>query len=324
MTNCPIRLRRLRRTPQIRRLVREAALTADDLIAPVFVEEELELPVAIETMPGVYRIPEGRLEDEIRAISADGIRAVMLFGISHHKDSTGSDTWNPDGLMARMTRAAKAAVPEMVVITDNCVCEYTDHGHCGVLLEGEVDNDASCTNLARQAVVAASAGADIVAPSAMMDGQVSAIRLALDNSGFGHIPIMAYSSKFASAFYGPFRAAAGCTLEGDRLSYQIDPMNRREARRESKIDEEEAADFLMVKPAMPYLDILRDLRTQSDLPLVAYQVGGEYAMIRFAALAGAIDETAAVFEALAAIKRAGADLIISYFARTAAQQLREM
>jgi porphobilinogen synthase len=221
-----------------------------------------------------------------------------------------------------MTRIAKASVPSMIVITDNCVCEYTDHGHCGVLDGGEVDNDASIANLALQAVTAARAGADMIAPSAMMDGQVGAIRAALDDAGFARVPIMAYSSKFASAFYGPFRAAAGCSLKGDRLAYQMDPMNRREARRESRLDEAEGADFLMVKPAMPYLDTLADLRAQSDLPLVAYQVGGEYAMIRYAALAGAIDEHAVIMESLGSIRRAGADLIITYFARQVARHLR--
>jgi porphobilinogen synthase len=315
------RLRRLRRTPQLRQMVRETMLAPHHLIYPVFVEEGIDQPVPISTMPGLSRIPERDLAEEIRAIADDGISSVMLFGVSHHKDAEGSDSWNSDGLMARMTRIAKASVPGMVVITDNCVCEYTDHGHCGVLCGGEVDNDRSIVNLACQAVTAARAGADIIAPSAMLDGQVAAIRAALDEAGFGQIPVMAYSSKFASAFYGPFRAAAGCSLQGDRLTYQMDPLNRREARRESWLDEAEGADFLMVKPALPYLDTLADLRAQSDLPLVAYQVGGEYAMIRFAALAGAIDEEAAILESLGAIRRAGADLIISYFSRRAVKLL---
>jgi porphobilinogen synthase len=316
------RMRRLRQSPQLRQMVRETSLSPHQLIYPLFVEEGIDQPVPIATMPGLSRIPEQALAEEIRSIAEDGVSAVMLFGVSHQKDSEGSDSWNPEGLMARMTRIARASVPSMVVITDNCVCEYTDHGHCGVLDGGEVDNDASIANLARQAVTAARAGADIVAPSAMMDGQVAAIRAALDDAGFGRVPIMAYSSKFASAFYGPFRAAAGCSLKGDRLAYQMDPMNRREARRESRLDEAEGADFLMVKPIMPYLDILADLREQSDLPLVAYQVGGEYAMIRFASLAGAIDEQAAIMESLGSIRRAGADLIITYFARQVARHLR--
>jgi len=241
-------------------MVRETRQTRDDLIYPVFVEEGLDTHMPIETMPGLARVPERLLGAEIEAIWREGIGAVMLFGISHHKDHEGSDTWHPDGLMARTVRAAKAAVPEMVVITDNCVCEYTDHGHCGVLSAGEVDNDASTANLARQAVVAADAGADMVAPSAMMDGQVTAIRAALDAAGHDQVPVMAYSSKFASAFYGPFRVTAGCELKGDRLAHEIDPMNRRETRRESAIDVAEGADFLTVKPARPYLDGLSDIR----------------------------------------------------------------
>ncbi|MBV7407380.1 porphobilinogen synthase [Maritimibacter sp. DP1N21-5] len=321
MTQPMHRMRRLRRTPQLRRMVQETRLTLDDFIYPVFVDEGIDRPMAIETMPGLNRIPESGLAEEIRAIAADGVRAVMLFGISHHKDATGSDTLDPGGLMARMTRTAKAAVPEMIVITDNCFCEYTDHGHCGVVHDGDVDNDMTCENLGKQAVIAAQAGADMVAPSAMMDGQIEAMRSALDAAGFAHIPIMSYSSKFASAFYGPFRAAAGSELDGDRKAYQMDPMNRREARRESEIDEMEGADFLMVKPALPYLDVLRDLREMSDLPLVAYHVGGEYAMIKFAAQAGALDEMACVLESLGSIKRAGADIIITYFARDVARYL---
>jgi porphobilinogen synthase len=316
------RMRRLRQSPQLRQMVRETSLSSHHLIYPLFVEEGIDQPVPIATMPGLSRVPEQDLAEEIRSIAEDGVTAVMLFGVSHQKDGEGSDSWNPEGLMARMTRIAKASVPSMIVITDNCVCEYTDHGHCGVLDGGEVDNDASIANLALQAVTAARAGADMIAPSAMMDGQVGAIRAALDDAGFARVPIMAYSSKFASAFYGPFRAAAGCSLKGDRLAYQMDPMNRREARRESRLDEAEGADFLMVKPAMPYLDTLADLRAQSDLPLVAYQVGGEYAMIRYAALAGAIDEHAVIMEPLGSIRRAGADLIITYFARQVARHLR--
>jgi porphobilinogen synthase len=253
-------MRRLRQSPQLRKMVRETSLSPHQLIYPLFVEEGIEQPVPIATMPGMSRTPEQSLAKEVRSIADDGVSAVMLFGVSHQKDSEGSDSWNPEGLMARMTRIAKASVPSMVVITDNCFCEYTDHGHCGVFDGGDVDNDASIANLARQAVTAARAGADIIAPSAMMDGQVGAIRAALDEAGFARVPIMAYSSKFASAFYGPFRAAAGCSLNGDRLAYQMDPMNRREARRESRLDEAEGADFLMVKPAMPYLDTLADLR----------------------------------------------------------------
>ncbi len=309
------RHRRLRRSPALRALVRENRLQADDLILPIFVEEGVDEAVPIASMPGVSRIPERRLAAEIEAIARDGVRAVLLFGISHGKDATGSDTLTSDGLMARMTRAAKDAVPELAVITDNCFCEYTDHGHCGVLEGGHVHNDRTLANLARQCVVAAEAGADMVAPSAMMDGQVLAIRQALDKAGHEQTPIMAYSSKFASAFYGPFRAAAGCDLEGDRKEYQMDPMNGREALRESDTDAAEGADLLMVKPGMPYLDVLARIRDRTALPLAVYQVSGEYAMIKFAAQAGALDEERVVAEALGAFKRAGADLILSYFAR---------
>jgi len=318
------RLRRLRRTDALRSLVREASVGANDLILPIFVEEGIDSPVPIAEMPGVSRIPESRLAREIEAIARDGVRAVMLFGISHHKDSTGSDTMRAGGLMARMTRAAKSAVPELVVMTDNCFCEYTDHGHCGVLGheggETQVLNDPTLENLARQAVVAADAGADLIAPSAMMDGQIGAIRRALDSAGHSGVPIMAYSTKFASAFYGPFRSASGCDLQGDRKTYQMDPMNSREALRESQEDEAEGADLLMVKPGLAYLDILAGIRAQTLLPVAVYQVSGEYAMIKFAAQAGALDEARVVRETLGAFKRAGADLILSYFARDVVRQ----
>ena len=309
------RPRRLRRTETLRALVRETQVTMNDLIYPIFVEEEIDAPVAIGAMPGIMRIPEKRLDAEIKAIAADGVKAVMLFGVSHHKDATGSDSWKADGLLARMTKRAKDAAPELVVMVDSCFCEYTDHGHCGVVAGGHVHNDHTLDNLARQAVTAAGAGADVVAPSAMMDGQVRAIRQALDAADFTATPIMAYSSKFASAFYGPFRAAAGCELKGDRKAYQMDPMNGREALRESMLDEAEGADCLMVKPGLPYLDVLARLRERTLLPLAVYQVSGEYAMIKFAAQAGALDEKRVVRETLGAFKRAGADLILTYFAR---------
>ena len=315
------RLRRLRRTAPLRALVREHRITADDLILPLFVEEIVDDPVPIASMPGVSRIPERHLAAEIEAIARDGVRAVLLFGISHHKDAVGLDTLNPEGLMARMVRTAKRAAPDLVVITDNCFCEYTDHGHCGVMHGNEVDNDATLANLARQCVIAAEAGADLVAPSAMMDGQVAAIRAALDAAGHSTTPVMAYSSKFASAFYGPFRAAAGCDLQGDRMAYQMDPANGREALRESALDEAEGADLLMVKPGLPYLDVLARLRERTDLPIGVYQVSGEYAMIKHAAAAGAIDEVRVVDETLTAFKRAGADLILTYFARDVIKRL---
>ena len=309
------RNRRLRSTDAMRALVRETTVAATDLILPIFVEEASDTPLPIESMPGVSRIPERFLEREIEALARDGVRAIMMFGISHRKDATGSDSWLSDGLLARMVRKAKNAAPELVVISDTCFCEYTDHGHCGVLDHDIVVNDTTIENLGRQAVVAVEAGADLVAPSAMMDGQVSAIRRALDSAGHANTPIMSYSSKFASVFYGPFRAAAGCDLKGDRQTYQMDPLNGREAVRESLQDEDEGADILMVKPALPYLDVLTNLRRETHLPLAAYQVSGEYAMIKFAAAAGAIDEKRAIRETLGAIKRAGADLILSYFAR---------
>ncbi|GAC1479628.1 MAG: porphobilinogen synthase [Acetobacteraceae bacterium] len=296
-------------------MVRENHVTADDLILPIFVDEGADAPVPIATMPGVSRIPLAGLAREVEAIARDGVRALMLFGVSTHKDATGSDSLSATGLLARMTRIAKDAVPEMVVITDNCFCEYTDHGHCGVLQDGHVHNDRTLDGLARQAVICAEAGADLVAPSAMMDGQVGAMRTALDQAGFERTPIMAYSSKFASAFYGPFRAAAGCDLRGDRKEYQADPMNLREALRESALDEAEGADMLMVKPGLPYLDVLSQLRARTLLPIGVYQVSGEYAMIKFAAQAGALDEARVVRETLGGFKRAGADLILTYFAR---------
>ena len=314
------RHRRLRRTAGLRALVRETRLHADDLVLPIFVEEEIDEAVPIDSMPGISRIPEKHLAREMEAIAREGVRSVLLFGISHRKDAAGLDTLHADGLMARMTRTAKDAAPELVVITDNCFCEYTDHGHCGVLEHGHVHNDLTLENLARQCVVAADAGADVIAPSAMMDGQIAAVRTALDAAGHTEVPIMAYSSKFASAFYGPFRAAAGCDLDGDRMEYQMDPMNGREALRESATDEAEGADMLMVKPGMPYLDVLARIRERTALPLAVYQVSGEYAMLKFAAKAGALDEQRVVRESLGAFKRAGADLILTYFAR---QVLRE-
>jgi len=314
------RLRRLRASQALRDLVRETSVTLDDLIYPIFVEEELDDFAPVESMPGVFRIPERKLDAAIKEIAAVGIKAVMTFGVSRHKDDTGSDSWNENGLLARMTKRAKDAAPDLLVISDTCFCEYTSHGHCGVIDGNDVHNDHTIENLGRQSVVAARAGADIIAPSAMMDGQVAAIRAALDGDGFGNTPIMAYSSKFASAFYGPFRAAAGCDLQGDRKAYQMDPANGREALRESIVDEAEGADILMVKPAMPYLDVLAQVRRHSLLPLAAYQVSGEYAMIKFAAQAGAIDERRVVRETLAGIKRAGADMIMTYFAMDIARQ----
>jgi porphobilinogen synthase len=314
-----MRLRRLRSTQVMRDLLQEHTLSVNDLIYPIFVEEQLDDFAPVDSMPGVFRIPERKLEGAIKEIAAAGIKAVMTFGVSHHKDATGSDALKRDGLMARMVKRAKDAVPGMMVISDTCFCEYTSHGHCGVIHGNDVHNDHTIEALGLQSVIAAEAGADMIAPSSMMDGQVTAIRRALDGSGFTNIPIMSYSSKFASAFYGPFRSAAGCDLDGDRKAYQMNPMNGREALRESDLDEAEGADILMVKPAMPYLDVLSQIKQRSLLPLAAYQVSGEYAMIKFAAAAGAIDEDRVVRESLAAIKRAGADLILTYFAMEVAR-----
>ncbi|ODC03749.1 delta-aminolevulinic acid dehydratase [Terasakiispira papahanaumokuakeensis] len=314
------RLRRLRRTSALRDLMRETTLRPEHLIYPVFVEEGADDFLPIEGMPGQYRIPEKKLAEEARRLSALGLKSIMPFGISHHKDASGSDALKADGLVARMVRTIKEAAPEMVVIPDICFCEYTDHGHCGIMHGDTVDNDRTIENLGRQAVIAAEAGADVIAPSAAMDGQIAAIRSALDTSGLADIPIMAYSTKLASALYGPFREAAGTELKGDRKTYQMDPMNRREALHESLLDEAEGADMLMVKPALAYLDVLSDIRRNSLLPLAAYQVSGEYAMIKFAAQHGVIDEAAVVRETLGSIRRAGADLILTYFA---AQLLEE-
>nr|WP_257474465.1 porphobilinogen synthase [Providencia rettgeri] len=308
------RMRRLRKTEKFRTLFQETHLSINDLCLPIFVEEELDDYMPINSMPGVMRIPEKRLAYEIERIANAGIKSVMTFGVSHHLDDNGSDAWQENGLVARMSRICKETVPEMIVMSDTCFCEYTSHGHCGVMHGHIVDNDATIHNLGLQAVAAARAGADFIAPSAAMDGQVAAIRHALDEAGFTDTAIMSYSTKFASALYGPFRDAAGSCLKGDRKTYQMNPMNRREALHESLIDEREGADALMIKPAGAYLDIIRDLREHTQLPIGAYQVSGEYAQIKFAAQAGAIDETRVALETLGSIKRAGADLIFTYFA----------
>lgn len=313
------RFRRLRSSESLRSLVRETSVSLNNLVYPIFVEEKITEPVSIPSMPGVARIPENDLQKEIEVIAREGIKSVILFGVSHVKNETGSDSWNENGLLSRMISKAKKSVPELVIISDNCFCEYTSHGHCGVLHNGEVDNDETLKNLSKQAVIAALAGADIIAPSAMMDGQVSAIRSALDSAGFYAKPVMSYSSKHASSFYGPFRDAAGSTVRGDRKTYQMDPLNGREALRESIEDVNQGADILLVKPALSCLDIIQQVRNTTKLPCAAYQVSGEYSMIKFAAAAGAINEAAAIRETLGAIKRAGADIILTYFARTIAR-----
>lgn len=308
------RFRRLRRTPALRNLVRETQLSVNDLILPIFVEENIQQPVAIKTMPDIFRYPESMIGAAVARAWEKGIKAILLFGISHNKDEEGSDTWNENGLMARMIKIAKQAQPKMVVITDNCFCEYSTHGFCGVLANKDTDNDATLANLQKQVVVAAKAGVDMVAPSGMVDGMVAAIRSALDSAGFSHIPIMSYSTKFASALYGPFRDAVDSTFKGTRSSYQLDPANAREALAESLQDDYEGADILMVKPGTLYLDVIANIRANSHLPLAAYHVSGEYAMIKMTAAAGCINERDAVMETMIAFKRAGANLIITYYA----------
>lgn len=317
------RLRRLRNSEAMRDLLRETHISLSDLIHPLFIEEHITHAVPISTLPGISRLPESALADEVRELYALGIRYVMPFGISHTKDDKGSDTWDDNGLLARMVRTIKATVPEMMVIPDICFCEYTDHGHCGVVHNNEVCNDLTVENLVKQSVTAARAGADMLAPSAMMDGQVKAIRQGLDAAGFEHVAILAHSAKFASSFYGPFRAAVDCELSGNRKGYQLDYANGRQALLEASLDEAEGADILMVKPGTPYLDVLSRLRQETHLPLAAYQVGGEYAGIKFAALAGALDERAVVTETFIGLKRAGADLIVSYYTKQYAQWLTE-
>ncbi len=316
------RFRRLRRTATLRSLVRETRLAPEDLVLPIFVEEGVREPVPIPSMPGVVRHTEEGLGEAVARAWDAGLRAVILFGVSRHKDAIGSDTWNPEGLLARMVRSAKAAAPDMVVISDNCFCEYTDHGHCGVVYGDEVSNDETLANLQKQALTAARAGVDMLAPSGMMDGMIRAMRAALDEGGFAQLPIMSYSTKFASAFYGPFRDAVDSSFKGTRSAYQMDFANAREALAESMRDEAEGADILMVKPGLAYLDVLAAIRAQSQRPLAVYQVSGEYAMIRAAIAAGVMEERAHVMETLTAFRRAGADLILSYFAEDVARWLR--
>lgn len=317
------RLRRLRRTPVIRTMLQEHDFKLTDLIHPLFIEEGITEPHAISTLPGIERLPESQLAAEVKVLYQLGIRAVMPFGISHHKDECGSDTFNPDGLLARMIRTIKQACPDMLVVPDICFCEYTTHGHCGIFDGEHVDNDATLDILVKQCVVAAQAGADMLAPSSMMDGQVRAIRDGLDAAGYKHVSILAHAVKFASSFYGPFRVAVDSELHGDRKAYQLDFANSHQAMQEALLDEEEGADILMVKPGTPYLDVVANLRRETHLPLAVYQVGGEYAAIKFAALAGALDEKRAVFETLTGFKRAGAQIIVSYYTKQVAQWLAQ-
>lgn len=318
------RPRRLRRTPALRRMVRETTLSVDHLIAPLFVAAGSGIVRPIRSMPGHAQLSVDQLDLEINEIAELQIPAVLLFGIPAHKDPIGSSGWDPDGPVPQAIRAIKQRAPQLTVIADVCVCEYTSHGHCGILAEapgsGDVLNDPTLDILARCAVAYADAGADIVAPSAMMDGQVAAIRSALDAAGHTQVAILSYAAKFASAFYGPFREAAESTPAfGDRRAYQMDPANGREALREVDLDVAEGADMIMVKPAGAYLDIISAVRQRYHLPLAAYQVSGEYAMVKAAAQLGWLDERRAALESLIAIRRAGADMIITYFAKDAAR-----
>jgi porphobilinogen synthase len=316
------RLRRLRRTPGLRQMVRETRLTPADLIQPLFVRHGGGPSDEIPSMPGQHHHGIDGLVETAAAAHAAGVPAVLLFGLPARKDEAGSEAYDPEGIVQLAVRAIKAELPDLSVITDVCLCQYTSHGHCGVLRDGVVENDISLELLADTAVSHANSGADIVAPSDMMDGRVGAIRTSLDNEGRTDTAIMAYSAKFASAFYGPFRDAAHSTpSEGDRKAYQMDPANGNEAVREALLDIEEGADVVMVKPALPYLDVLRRLRSETLVPLAAYQVSGEYAMLEAAAARGLVDRRAAALEALTGIRRAGADLVITYYAAEAAAWL---
>jgi porphobilinogen synthase len=318
------RLRRLRASRTLRGLVREVRLDPSDFVYPMFVAHGLDRREPIAAMPGVDRLSIAHAVAEAGEASALGIPAVLLFGLPAAKDEEGSGAWDDEGIVQLATRAIKEAHPDLLVITDLCLCEYTSHGHCGLVLpDGRVDNDATVELLARTAVSQARAGADVIAPSDMMDGRVGAIRTALDEESFVDTPILAYSAKFASAFYGPFREAADSTPAfGDRRAYQMDPANGDEAVREAKLDVEEGADIVMVKPALPYLDVIRRVKEATGLPVAAYNVSGEYSMIKAAAAAGYLDEQTAVLETLLGIRRAGADIVITYHAKDAAQWLQ--
>ncbi len=323
-----VRPRRLRRTPGLRAMVRETRLSSEQLIYPIFVQPAGVASQPVESMPGVMRWPVDRVDEPAGEALEAGVRAVLLFGIPPAKDARGSGADDPEGVVQQAVRRLKARWPELVVVTDVCLCEYTEHGHCGILRERrgtmEVDNDATLERLAATAVSHAEAGADIVAPSSMMDDQVRAIRQALDAAGWEDVAVMAYSAKFASAFYGPFREAAGSAPAfGDRRAYQMDPANAREALREVALDVAQGADIVMVKPALAYLDVVRAVREAVALPVAAYNVSGEYAMVEAAARLGWIDRRAVVLESLTAMARAGADLIITYHAVEAARWLRE-
>ena len=317
------RPRRLRKNENFRRMIRETKLSVDNFVYPLFATFGKDVKKPISSMPGNFQMSVDHLVIEVQKAKDLGIPAVLLFGIPEKKDEVASGAFMKDGIVQQAVRRIKDKVPDVIVITDVCLCEYTSHGHCGMIEKGEVDNDASLEVIAETAVSHAKAGADMVAPSAMMDGQVGAIREALDEAGFENRPIMAYSAKYASCFYGPFREAAESAPQfGDRKAYQLDPANGDEAIREISLDVEEGADIIMVKPALPYLDIIRRAREEFDLPIAAYNVSGEFSMIKAAAKLGWMDGEKAMMEALTSIKRAGADIIITYFATEAAKILR--
>ncbi|MFT7900423.1 porphobilinogen synthase [Tenacibaculum ascidiaceicola] len=316
------RTRRLRKTENIRRLVRENKLSVDDFIYPLFIEEGTGIETEIPSMPGINRYSLDTISKELEEVVALKIPAVLLFGIPSKKDDEGTETWNDNGIMQQAIRFIKKNYPSLYVITDVCFCEYTSHGHCGVIHDNDVDNDATLVNLAKQTVSHAKAGADMVAPSGMMDGAIAMMRESLDNTGFANLPIMGYSVKYASGFYGPFREAVDSAPSfGDRRTYQMDPSNRDEGLREATFDDEEGADILMVKPALSYLDIIRDLKNNFDRPIACYNVSGEYSMVKAAAEKGWIDGEKVMMESLLSMKRAGADIIITYFAKEAAKVL---
>lgn len=317
-----LRMRRMRDLPALRSLAQETRISVSDFIYPIFVTHGRGVQNPIDPMPGMHQLSLDNLIREVGEVASLGIDAVLLFGLPANKDAEGTEAYEPDGIVQEAIRAIKQTIPEMLVITDVCLDEFTDHGHCGVIRDGRVDNDATLELLARMAVCQAEAGADVVAPSAMMDGQVAAIREGLDSSGFEHLPIMAYSAKYASSFYGPFRVAADSAPQfGDRRGYQMDIANSREALREIRMDIDEGADMIMVKPALAYLDVISEARREFGYPMAAYNVSGEYAMVKAAAENEWIDGQRITLEILTAIKRAGADMIISYHAKEAARWL---
>ncbi|MDX8382393.1 MAG: porphobilinogen synthase [Ghiorsea sp.] len=322
--NLTHRPRRIRKTANLRNMVSETSISVNDLIYPIFVDEGIQKAIDVKSMPGVQRIPVSDVPNMVKKVEAAGVPGVIFFGIPTEKDAVGSGGWDDNGIVQQAIRAAKQACPNLIVIADTCFCEYTDHGHCGVLCGEEVDNDATLENLQKEAVSYAKAGVDIVAPSGMMDGMIGAIRSGLDTAGFKDLPIMSYAVKYASGYFGPFRDAADSTPTfGDRAQYQMDPANRREAIKEALLDVEEGADMLMVKPALAYMDIIREVKDATNLPMAVYNVSGEYAMVKAAAANGWIDEKRVVLETMLSFKRAGADMILTYHALDVAAWLSE-